>query len=402
MTDPDVIVVGAGPTGLMLATELAMRGITCRVLEQRAHESNLTRAFGVHARTLELLDMRDLAGPLLDQGIKVEEIRPTFGPTSIRLSMRHPESRYPFVLIVPQARTEALLAEHARDLGVEIVRGATVTGVRQDGSVTIEGPGGRRTERAQFVIGCDGAHSQVRQSLGVGFSGATYSTNILLADLRLADPDERAVRTFVGRDGVVLMPPFGDGWVRAVVWDRRRENVPLDEPLGIEEVGESLSRLAGRDLGVREMRWSTRFRSERRQADAYRKGRVFLAGDAAHIHSPLGALGMNTGLQDAMNLGWKLAAPCRATRRPGYWTPTKASATRSEHRRCASPTCSSASAWPPPRYGPSGPSSPEECSPYPRSTPRCVGASLACPLPTRPATRTTLTRGRAAASPTPA
>ncbi|SEG21474.1 2-polyprenyl-6-methoxyphenol hydroxylase [Nonomuraea solani] len=311
MTDTQVLVAGAGPTGLMLAAELALRGVACRVVEQRAQESNLTRAFGVHARTLEQLDMRGLADPLVTQGIQVAEIRPTFGRASVRLPMRHPESRFPYVLIVAQARTEAMLTERARALGVEIVRGAKVVDVREDGDgveATIEGADGTRTERAGYVVGCDGAHSQVRRSMGVGFSGSTYATHILLADLRLADADVMAVRTFVGRDGMVLMPPFGDGWVRAVIWDRRRQDVPLDEPLGIEEVAASLNRLAGHDLGVREMRWSTRFRSERRQADAYRKGRVFLAGDAAHVHSPLGALGMNTGIQDAMNLGWKIAA----------------------------------------------------------------------------------------------
>lgn len=311
MTDTQVLVVGAGPTGLMLAAELALRGVACHVLEKRGQESNLTRAFGVHARTLEQLDMRGLADTLVTQGIQVAEVRPTFGWTSVRLPMRHPESRFPFVLIVPQARTETMLTERVRAQGVEIVRGAKVVDVREDGDgveVTIEGPDGTRTERAGYVIGCDGAHSQVRQSMGVGFSGSTYATHIMLADLRLADADLTAVRTFVGRDGVVLMPPFGDGWVRAVIWDRRRQNVPLHEPLGLEEVAESLNRLAGHDLGVREMRWSTRLLSERRQADAYRKGRVFLAGDAAHVHSPLGAQGMNTGIQDAMNLGWKIAA----------------------------------------------------------------------------------------------
>ncbi|NRQ32393.1 FAD-binding protein [Nonomuraea sp. NN258] len=309
--DTQVLVVGAGPTGLMLAAELALRGVSCRVLEQRAEESNLTRAFGVHARTLEQLDMRGLADDLLPRGIQVDEVRPTFGRRSVRLPMRHPESRFPYVLIVPQARTEALLAERVRSAGVRVERGAKVVALDDDGrgvTVTIEDDSGTRTERAGYVVGCDGAHSSVRRCMGVGFSGAAYDTDILLADLRLAGADARAVRTYVGRDGVVLMPPFGDGWVRAVIWDRRHRDVPLDEPLGVAEVTESLNRLAGRDLGVTEMRWSTRFRNQRRQADHYRRGRVFLAGDAAHVHSPLGALGMNTGIQDAVNLGWKLAA----------------------------------------------------------------------------------------------
>ncbi|MGH4018945.1 MAG: FAD-dependent monooxygenase [Pseudonocardiaceae bacterium] len=310
MDKPAVVVVGAGPTGLMLAGELAMAGVRCRVLERRAVESNLTRAFGVHARTLEMLDMRGHADELVPQGLQVPEVRPQLGKLQLRLDLRHPESRFPYVLIVPQARTEALLEARVRELGVEIVRGAEVVGLDQDGNgveLTVAGPDGRWSERADYVVGCDGAHSAVRRLLDVGFVGSTYDTHILLADVRLAS-DRLAINAYPGRDGIVLLVPFGDGWHRAVIWDRAREDVPLAEPLGLDEVRESTRRIAGTDLGITEMRWSTRFLSERRQAQRYRVGRVFLAGDAAHVHSPLGALGMNTGIQDAMNLGWKLAA----------------------------------------------------------------------------------------------
>jgi 2-polyprenyl-6-methoxyphenol hydroxylase-like FAD-dependent oxidoreductase len=318
---PSVVVVGAGPTGLALAGELAQAGVRCRVLERRDTESNLTRAFGVHARTLEMLDMRiappksraasSLADRLIPQGVQVPEVRPQMGRRPLRLSLRHPDSRFPYVLIVPQARTEALLAERAAWLGAEIVQGAEVVGLRQDDTgvdVVVDGSGGGRTERADFVVGCDGAHSAVRSLLGVEFVGSSYDTHIMLADVRLSEDLPTAVGAYLDRTGIVLLPPFGDGWYRAVIWDRERENVPLDEPLGIAEIRQSLRRIAGTDLGLREMRWSTRFLSERRQADRYRVGRVFLAGDAAHVHSPLGALGMNTGIQDAMNLGWKLGA----------------------------------------------------------------------------------------------
>jgi 2-polyprenyl-6-methoxyphenol hydroxylase-like FAD-dependent oxidoreductase len=306
------VIVGAGPTGLMLAGELALAGVPCRILERRSEESNLTRAFGVHARTLEVLDMRGMADELVPQGLRVPEVRPQLGRVRLRLDLNHPESRFPYVLIVAQARTEALLEARARALGVQIVRGAEVVDLRQDGTgveLTVDGPDGVRFERADYVVGCDGAHSTVRELLGVGFVGSTYDTHIMLADLRLSSEElSRSVNAYPGRDGIVLLPPFGDGWYRAVVWDRRREHIPLEEPLGFEEIRESLSRIAGTDFGMQEMRWSTRFLSERRQAERYRIGRVFLAGDAAHVHSPLGALGMNTGIQDAMNLGWKLAA----------------------------------------------------------------------------------------------
>lgn len=315
MGESEVVVVGAGPTGLMLAGELALAGVSCRVLERRGAESNLTRAFGVHARTLEVLDMRGLADELVARGLQVPEVRPRLGRrTVLRLPLQHPESRFPYVLIVAQARTEQLLEARAVALGVPIVRGAEVVGLRQDDEgveVTVSDAAGTHTERAGYVVGCDGAHSAVRELLGVGFVGAAYATHILLADVRLDADLETAVNGYVSKHGFMLLPAFGDGWYRAVIWDRRRERVPLQQPVSVDEVGDSMRRIAGVDLGLGEMRWSTRFLSERRQADRYRVGRVFLAGDAAHVHSPIGALGMNTGIQDAMNLGWKLAAASR-------------------------------------------------------------------------------------------
>jgi 2-polyprenyl-6-methoxyphenol hydroxylase-like FAD-dependent oxidoreductase len=241
----------------------------------------------------------------------VPEVRPQLGRRPLRLSLNHPESRFPYVLIVAQARTEALLKERAQALGVQIDLGAEVVGLRQDHAgveVVVDTPEGKRTERADYVVGCDGAHSAVRRLSGVGFVGSDYSTHIMLADIYLPEDLPTAVGAYLGRAGIVLLPPFGDGRYRAVIWDREREHIPLDQPLGTEEIRQSLRRIAGTDFGMRQMRWSTRFLSERRQAERYRVGRIFLAGDAAHVHSPLGALGMNTGIQDAMNLGWKLSA----------------------------------------------------------------------------------------------
>src|SRR5215208_5286950 len=166
-----VIVVGAGPTGLMLAGELALAGVPCRILERREEESNLTRAFGVHARSLAVLDMRGMADELLPQGLRVPEVRPHLGKVRLRLDLNHPESRFPYVLIVAQASTEHLLEARARALGIDIVRGADVVGLRQDDSgveVIFDGPEGTQSERADYVVGCDGAHSAVRRLLGVG------------------------------------------------------------------------------------------------------------------------------------------------------------------------------------------------------------------------------------------
>ncbi|RKS04713.1 2-polyprenyl-6-methoxyphenol hydroxylase-like FAD-dependent oxidoreductase [Nocardiopsis sp. Huas11] len=309
-----VIVVGAGPTGLMLAGDLAEAGIEVRILEKRAEESNLTRAFAVHARTLEQLDARGLADELVEQGFPVKGVDVTFGERGIHLSMEHPESRFPYVLMVQQARTEALLQSRVERLGVPVVRGAEVTGLAQDAdgvTLTVRTAEGEHTERATYAVGTDGAHSTVRELLGVRFSGHSYNTHIILADVRLEDELPPRVNPFIGDDGIALLPPYGDGWFRATVWDRARQDTPLTEPVTFDELAESLQRLSGGRLRLAETRWSTRFLSERRQARHYRVGRVFLAGDAAHVHSPMGAMGMSTGIQDAANLSWKLAAAVR-------------------------------------------------------------------------------------------
>jgi 2-polyprenyl-6-methoxyphenol hydroxylase-like FAD-dependent oxidoreductase len=305
MNTADVIVVGAGPTGLMLACELAMRGVDVRLLDERRDIPNITRAFGVHARTLELLDARGMADEIVRRGFPVYEVAPAPGAV---LDLREIPSRYAMVLIAPQSLTERVLTARAEQLGVETVYGAKVVGLEQDSDgVTVRLPDGT-TERAGYVVGCDGAHSAVRSISGIDFVGKQYETHILLADVRLARPPLDGLFAKTSSDGVVLNVPFGDGWFRAIAWDRTREQAPLSEPVTLSEIREAFLRIAKTDFGMAEMRWSSRFLSERRQAERYRVGRVFIAGDAAHVHSPLGAQGMNTGIQDATNLGWKLAA----------------------------------------------------------------------------------------------
>lgn len=314
-----VIVVGAGPTGLMLAGDLAEAGTDVTVLEKRAEESNLTRAFALHARTLELFDMRGIADEIVEQGFPVSQVRVTMGGREVVLDLHHPESRFKYVLTVAQARTETLLQRRAERLGVRIRRGAEVVGLDQDEdgvTLTVRSQEGPSTERASYVVGTDGAHSAVRSLIGVGFSGRSYDTHIMLADVRPDQDLPRAISPYVAADGLALLPPYGDGWYRAIVWDRSHEDVPLDQPVSKEELNDSLGRITDGEVSVAEVSWSTRFLSERRQADHYRVGRVLLAGDAAHVHSPMGAMGMNTGIQDAANLAWKLVAQERG------WAPS--------------------------------------------------------------------------------
>lgn len=305
----NVLIVGAGPTGLLLAGDLAAAGVACTVLERREAETNtLTRAFAVHARTLELLDARGVAADLLATGTRVRRVR-AFG--AARLSLSRLPGRFPFVLITPQYETERVLRERALAAGARIVYGAEVTGLRQD----VEGvdvdvrdaAGNGTTRRASYVVGADGVRSTVRRALGLPFPGRSAVRSMMLADVRLADPPADAVTVGSTGDALGFVVPFGDGWYRAIGWNRRHQ-APDSEPVDLDELRAVLRRALGSDFGLYEARWTSRFHSDERQVPRYRAGRVLLAGDAAHVHSPVGGLGMNTGLQDAANLGWKLAA----------------------------------------------------------------------------------------------
>ncbi|MER5893119.1 FAD-dependent oxidoreductase [Streptomyces sp. NPDC001876] len=307
----DVVVVGAGPTGMLLAGDLAAQGLSVTLVERRPQETgNMTRAFAVHARTLELLGIRGLADELIATGTLLSRMR-LFGRLSLDLSRLR--TRHPYLLITPQYEVERLLERRARTAGVTFRYGTELLGLSQSaeqGTVTAEiqdTDGTRSTLEAKYLVGTDGVRSAVRHALRLPFPGESVIRSIVLADVRLAEEPPSLLTVNGVGDAFAFIAPFGDGWYRVMGWNRTRQ-ASDDEPVELDELRETARLAFGTDYGMRDARWISRFHSDERQVPAYRTGRVFLAGDAAHVHSPAGGQGMNTGLQDAANLSWKLAA----------------------------------------------------------------------------------------------
>jgi 2-polyprenyl-6-methoxyphenol hydroxylase-like FAD-dependent oxidoreductase len=302
----DVVVVGGGPTGLVLAGELRLHGVHVVVLEKETEPTKVVRALGLHARSIEVMDQRGLLERFLAHGTQYP-----LGGFFAAITKPAPErmdTAHGYVLGVPQPTTERLLAEHAEELGVEIRRGCTLAGLGQDDDgVTAELSDGTSL-RARYLVGCDGGRSTVRKLLGVGFPGEPTRTQTLLGEMEVGVPPETVAEVVAEVRRTQLrfgLGPLGGGVYRVVV---PAEGLVEDRAVPtLEEFRQQLRRVAGTDFGLHSPRWLSRFGDATRQAERYREGRVLLAGDAAHVHPPMGGQGLNLGVQDAFNLGWKLA-----------------------------------------------------------------------------------------------
>ena len=310
MTEHAVVIAGGGPTGLMLAAELALAGVDVAIVERRASQ-DLTgsRAGGLHARTIEVLDQRGIAERFLAQG----QIAQVAGFASIRLDISDFPTRHPYGLGLWQNHIERILAGWVGELAVRFYRGLEVTGFAQDEAGVDVALSDGRSLRAGYLVGCDGGRSLIRKAAGIAFEGWDPTTSALIAEVEMTEEPELGVRrTPAGthglgkveyeiRDGEVV---YGKGGtVRVMVTESQ---VGTGEPT-LRDLSKGLVAVYGTDYGIHSPTWISRFTDMTRQAASYRAGRVLLAGDAAHVHSPVGGQGLNTGVQDAVNLGWKLA-----------------------------------------------------------------------------------------------
>ncbi|TQS43951.1 FAD-dependent monooxygenase [Cryptosporangium phraense] len=310
----DVLIIGGGPTGLLLAAELRLHGVDVVVLEKEAEPTPFVRSLGLHVRSIEILDQRGLLDRFLAHGTEYRG-----GGLFAGIPLRWPEAidtEHGYVLGIPQTTTDRLLEEHAVEVGAVVRRGSAVVGVTQSDTEVVAELAGGTALRAQFLIGCDGGRSTVRKLLGIGFPGDPTTVETLTGEMEATDDPETIaavvaeVRKTQRGFGV---GPVGGGAFRVVV----PSDEVRDAPPTIDDIRRRLRAVAGTDFGVHSPRWLSRFGNATRLADAYRAGRVFLAGDAAHVHPPVGGQGLNLGLQDAFNLGWKLAGAVAGWAPPG-------------------------------------------------------------------------------------
>ena len=320
-TKVDVLVVGAGPVGLTMAAELARYGIRVRIVEKAAERTDKSKALVVWSRTLELMDRMGCAQAFVDAGMKTTAANIVAGDEHIaRITLDGVASPYPYALMLPQSETERLMEEHLASLGVMVERSVELTRFEptQDGVVsTLRFADGREeTQESAWLIGCDGAHSVVRHGLGMQFEGNTLASDWILADVHLVGvPNPGEIAILWHADGVLAIFPIRSDRYRVIAnvdsKGTKTEGIGLTAEPTLDEVQALLDGRGPGGMVASRPVWLAGFHINERKVKDYRAGRVFLAGDAAHIHSPAGGQGMNTGMQDACNLAWKLALVLR-------------------------------------------------------------------------------------------
>jgi 3-(3-hydroxy-phenyl)propionate hydroxylase len=296
----DVVITGAGPTGLMLACELALAGVDAVIVERRTNQDLVgRRAGGLHSRTIEVLDQRGIADRFLSQG----QVHPSVGFHQIRLDISDFPTRHNYLLALRQKRIEDILAGWAAELRVPVLRGCELASFTQDdGGVHIELSNGRKLS-ARYLVGCDGGRSVVRKTAGIDFAGWDATTSWLIAEVQMTQEPPWGFKQDAFGTHAIGKLEEGPGAGLVITEPQLASG---GEPT-LEDIRQALIAIYGTDFGVHSPTWLSRFTDASRQAVSYRDRRVLLAGDAAHVHPPMGGQGLNTGVQDAVNLGWKLA-----------------------------------------------------------------------------------------------
>lgn len=304
-----VLIVGAGPVGLTLALALDIAGVKFRIVDKAPQRSDKSKALGVHARTLELLESLGIVDTFLAHGHIVHSTNIYNGAKKlVHLSLDEIQSPYPFALMIPQSETEKILAEELAERGISIEREMEVTNFTQDEysiTTTVKHSGGsEELIQSNWLLGCDGAHSTVRHTLGLKFDGSTYDEGFATIDCYVDwNHAEDELTGFVSEDGIVFFFPMGNRRYRIIADGPMHKS---DDPLTLEEMQTIVNHRCGSVIPLSNPNWITWFSINRRSVQQYRQGRAFVSGDAAHVHSPVMGQGMNTGMQDALNLAWKI------------------------------------------------------------------------------------------------